>query len=128
MYSQSLRVFWEKTLSPFCEYDVLREKSEQEHTTFVVNFTLIHDVLLQRGDCTLKGSQRRSEQKKTDELSFNYMAFFYFTYKFCWPDGLVSEVACRLENGLNVIFLYHIKHLTFNQSDKILSMKQFSSS
>lgn len=71
---------------------------------------------------------REEVDKKPDELSFNYMAFFYFTYKFCWPDGLVSEVACTLENGLYVIFLYHIKHLTFNQSDKILSMKQFSSS
>lgn len=70
-----------KTLSPFCEYDVLRKTSEQEHTTFVVNFTLIRDVLLQRGNSTLKRSQRRSGHTP-DELSFNYMAFFYFTYVF----------------------------------------------
>lgn len=66
-----------------------------------------------------EGVTEKKWTKKADELSFKYMAFFYFTYKFCWPDGLVSEVACRLENGLNVIFLYHIKHLTFNQSDKL---------
>lgn len=126
MYSQSLPVFWEKKpLSPFCEYDVLCEISEQEHTTFVVNFTLICDVYYKE-ETVLWWDHREEVDTNlmnchlTIELSFTLHMYF------CCPDGLVSEVACRLENGLYLIFLYHIKHLTFNQSNKILAMKHNS--